>query len=458
MSRAAVNYMNYCISNHYRGNEAKAENDKMAVKNRMASDWEGACFGYTYSIFLNKLGKIDFDKNFANTTSGMNTIGTPILNKDNVQSAIHYYHILQYIEDISDTKIYSASPYLLYNYYKSYGAMPISYYYNGILCAKGHCIYMTEMRKNSDTNYTLFVIDPNDTDLENSNYQPTQRTLKIENNRLYLDDTLLTWLGYYPKSTYNIYDDFDLDGDYNNKNYTSTDVGTTSTSLTPVEKQNETVVDTPHTATSDTTTLIITSSAFELSSGNGENLYFDGQNFSGTMEVLDMRIMANGPDAPATFKLRVKNSDIFEYHNLAETDVNFCVISGGSFGSISGSGVRQAAIDFSECILAVDGTDMDYSTWLSIGISGFEHFYLSGENQGTFLIRKTTQGVATEGITGFTECGFSDKHSLSVNTAELTFSGADILDFADISAGNINFYQQSNGNNDAISIPLNSFN
>lgn len=451
LSNQTLSYMDYCIDKHYYGNEAKAQNDKMGVKSVSTSEWKGSCFGLTYSVFLNKLGKIDFDKNFGYNASGLNNVGIPKLKSD-VQNAINFYQLSQYVSDIGDSEVYYSNNLSnLYTYYRDYGAMPISYYYGGLLHLKGHSIYMTEMKKNSETNYTIFVVDPNDLNEEND-YKPQQKTLKVENGSIYLDSQKLTWVGVYPTSAYRLFDEFDLDGDYNNKNYTRTSVAQSPS------QQSYATASGFDSSLEDTTTLLITASQFELLNGSGESLHFDGQDFTGTMELLDMHMIINGPDTPVTFKLRVKKSNSFEYHNLTNMDVTFCTISDGSFGSISGSGIRNAAVNLVESILTVDGSSMDYNAWLSIGIEEYEQFYLCGKDQDTFRIYKAPNGVATEGINGLTVCGFSAKDSLSVETTQLSFTGADSFDLTNVASGSIDFYSQINGYTDVSAIPFDIFN
>lgn len=80
-----------CIDNYYGPGSAKAEAEKAMMKSEIGSAWGGSCLGYTFCQFLDKLGKIDFNKNFGNGASSMSAVGRPINNAATVESAINLY-------------------------------------------------------------------------------------------------------------------------------------------------------------------------------------------------------------------------------------------------------------------------------------------------------------------------------------------------------------------------------
>ena len=113
--------------------------------------------------------------------------------------------------------------------------------------------------------------------------------------------------------------------------------------------------------------------------------------------------------------------------------------SNESFVSISGAGIHEAIFDVDNDSLLVNGTDMNYTAWLDIGVTGYEHFFLKGEHQNAFRLYTSETGVATEGVSGKTECGFSSKKSISVDTIQLNFAETSNFDLSNLSRNSIQF-------------------
>lgn len=246
----------------------------------------------------------------------------------------------------------------------------------------------------------------------------------------------------YPVLSFHLFDTFDLDGAHNNINYTMTN-GASSVSTSSFEDaaSSSSYSANDHLRYSEgTATLKLPCSRFLIRNAAGETLYYDGQSFSGSLEVLEEFKTENGPDIPSTLILTVKASDSFEYHNLNEAYTSFCVISENTFGSISGEGIQSVTFDSAKKELSVNGEKMTYSAWLDIGIPSYEHFYLKGENSSAFSIYATEQGVATRGVTGTQECGFADIDSIFASTTQLSFAESSEFDLQNVSvAGNITF-------------------
>lgn len=385
----------------------------------------------------------------------MNTVSLPKNKPDSVESAINCYQLLQLVSDIGNAQVICNGAQqstfdTLYANFRSYGATPLGYFSTSGGSYSGHNVLLTDLKKNSATNYTLYIVDPNNL----NSYTPEERTLKIDSGKLYLDDSKIDGLKVFPASMFHLFDDFDLDGAYNNENHTGS--GTSQSSALPSDEhlsaESEQLFD-----TSDTATLFLMGTPFELVNASGETLCFNGEELSGTMEILEWDIICNGPDVPAVFKLGVKRSDSYHYSNSAETGADFCVISGEAFGSITGDGIREAVINIKDNVLSVDGTNMSYRAWLSIGVANYEHFYVKGTQQDAFQLYMTGHGVAAEGIIGNVECGFSSKDSIHVETAQVSFAETSQFDLSDVADGYIQFHTQNGDLAENEQIPINSF-
>lgn len=446
MGTYAMNRLCQCINNYYRdtgGSESLATGDIRIIKSKVASKWKGSCLGMTMSVLLDKMGKIDFNRNFGNNAATMSAVAIPKNNVSTVESAINFYQLIQYTEinteydggaQIYGTSISNKVDYI-YKYFKDYGPCPFSYYWqdedeNGDECTKGHSVLLTDISFNSAANeYTLRIIDPNKV--------LTPRTAKITfsgktatyslsdtNYSIKLDD-----VGAYLKYDLSLYNYFDLDGAYNNTDYTKINCTAGDSEI----EELTTIIDNEAV---QTITLCLPFTAFQLVNAEGETLICDGQGLDGTMPVIDTRIVPTGVDAPADLILKVNKSDMLTYNNSSLSYTSFCVISDDRFASVSGEGIDNVIFTNTDNTLTVEGKSITYSVWLWTKSSDYD-FYISGTSNGAFMLTADDDMITTTGLFGEYECGFSRTNSLDMIEAKSNLREGSSLDLSSINNGQV---------------------
>lgn len=447
-----------CIDNYYGDDVISAAADKAIIKAKVGTTWRGSCFGYTLCTFLDKIGKIDFNKTIANNATHMSTVGIPKNNVATIESAINYYQFLHSVSRLEDAFIEHYSGYSLafgiestYLYFQEYGAVPFSYFWTSGGESHGHTVLLTNITRNSaGTQYTLSVINPNSED----HSSPEQEIITINGGNVYYSGTKLSSIECYPISAIHLLDHFDLDGDHNNVNYTMTS-GTNSSSTTPVNtttNSQSVTLKASELPTLETTTLLLPFSKFKITNAEGKMLAFDGNSLTGDLKILDTREMPNGPDHPSTLILTVERSSSFEYHNLSNKSTIFSVITPNFFSRISGDNIESVTIDSSQKTLSAAGRDMIYSLWLDTGIAGYEHFYLEGQNSTAFSLCTLDQNISFDNLEGPQKFGFSDQNSISAATTQLNFCDGCIMDLSELSNSNSVLFSY-NGFSDALPLP-----
>lgn len=454
LSVPAYNKLESCIDNYYSNDANTANETKCKIKGILGTPWHGSCFGLTYCMFFDKIGKIDFNRNFANNVSTMQAVNDPVDNYM-TESAINYYHFLQHIPAFEAKRIaFNSNSEMVYGfemaylYFQEYGAAPFSYYYTDKYTAEnvGHTVILTNITRNSSkTTYYVTLADPNSSTIRNV-------TVTVNSSNVCFGDKVLRGIKIHPVSAISFLDNFDLDGNHNNTNPTEVITNNTSSadsvvpeSITEAPSENEMPM-------LETVSLLLPYSLFKITNADGETLQYDGSSLSGDMKILDFDELENGPDHPSTLILTVERSDSFEYYNLTGNNTIFSVISPDFFSRIAGENIASAEINLNEKTMSVEGTDVVYSLWHETGIPGYEHFYLEGQNTGSFSLCSADQQIVFDNLVGVHSFGFSDISSLSVLTTQWTFSDNCSMDLSNLSASNSVQFIHSN-NSSEISLP-----
>ena len=438
MSSAATNRLESCIDQLYGSDTARAASDKNALRDFIGKEWKGSCLGYVLTTLFDKNGKTDTNKNFGKNSDTMNAVGKPFSNAASIESAINYYQVIQRFAafrakiDIYGETNFANGLNALYQNYLSYGPMPF-----GVVLRDnadhtktwGHAFLVLKVVKKSNTSYDIYVIDPNNI----NNYEPICLPLDITSDTQFYDHPLV-YLYVFSNSTLNWFDNFDLDGDYNTSHYipvnysSPTEASNVEVDITAEEHlENATAA----TDTSEIATLIVPATEFQLTNASGETLHFDGQTFSGTMEIFSTYYTLNGMSAPCSMILEIPKSDSYEYTGFSEADTSFSIIADGTMGKVSGSGIRTILFDAVKNDLYVDGNEMEFSLCLRTNIPNFEYFYLDGSNSTSFSIGVEGLKVIANGLAGTMEGGYAPETSLIPVTAPLTLTEASAIDFSD---------------------------
>ncbi len=456
INSTAKNYLFNCIDQYYNIQVTKTQAAQAIINMIIGTKYEGSCQGYSFSLLFDKLGKIDFNKNCGKSADTMNAVSVPKNNSSSIESVINFYQFAQVALNEANPNRFSATDtsglQKLYNQFKKQGALPFSFSYSTKFASYGHCIIITDIKKVSNTNYTVKVIDPNSL----NNYNPLEGTLWINNNNVYFGQVQLDGYSFYDKDHLNLYDKFDFDGDYNNlTNRLGQSTNTNSMTESTTQSRSQYNLQDSDVNANDAT-IVVSASQFEIKNAAGEVLTFDGQNYGGSMDVLSESRIFNSQDSLCTLIITVKASELFEYYNLADCDSLFGILYSGNCGRISGQGIHSVHYDLSENTICAQGENMLYSALLSIDAPDYDYFYVQGECSRTVTISENGSQIHAEGLIGVQECGFSTIQDYVGETISLEFGELSTFDLSNIQEGTIQFSTDGSTSNNS-SIPITRF-
>ena len=170
--------------------------------------WPGACFGMAVTTALDKIGKIDFNTNFS-ATQNIHSVDLP-KNNDGVESAICYYHMLQFVPSIVHTQYGISDVQTLVDIAcdDRMFVLGLSNY------LEGHAVLVYDIEQINEDKYRLVAWDPKyPNTVTHFIADVSYGSFYYENNEIndYYNFTVYkTWDGF---------DRFDLDGTYNTGSY-----------------------------------------------------------------------------------------------------------------------------------------------------------------------------------------------------------------------------------------------
>ncbi len=441
MSSQTVDRLNSCIDQYYGSSTAAATRSKDSIRSDFwGQKSDGSCFGYTFTTLFDKTGKIDFNKNFGKNAATMNSVGRPFNNAATVESAINYYQAIQYISDFPLTYNsygkYNSSNAAndLYQTFRKYGPTPLGIVWNVNGTEYAHMILVTNVTKRGAILFDIAYIDPDDL----NGYTPSTETLIATTDAATFLGAPVEQLGVFTPTSTNWFDNFDLDGDYNNSHYIPI-----NSSVAEISNSTEYMSDSATPATSlpalaETATLIVSGTKFQLTNASGEVLSFDGQDFSGSMSVFSNRVIFSGLSIPCSMVIEIPKSDYYEYVNLSDGYASFSIVSNNALGKVSGTGIHSVMFDAAKSSISVDGKDIDFSLCLRTNIQQFEYFYLNGQNNLPFMIGVDDSAITTAGLSGTMECGYAPPTSFIPETTSLSLTENCSIDFAEAANGYLN--------------------
>lgn len=440
MDDATLERMLYCIDVYY-GFRA-AEKNREIILNKLNQDWKGSCQGIAFCTYYDKIGKLDFNKNFsgAKTMRGV----TPPIVSAKVMGAITYYHIAQSLTGFDYPRYSTAEGNLaegiaaLHYQINNYGATLCGYGST----AGGHVYIATRSTYYaSDSSYTLYLVDPNYTTV------PTVRTIDLSRDKPTIsvpndEPSDLTSIGFYREVDYEFLDNFDLDGAFNDMDYSKDVYGTMS------YNESDDLF-----CAADNALLSVPCIPFTITNAEGKTLAFDGADFSGTIEVLDSKYIPQGEGNIAEMQLAVKKSDKFIFESAADHSIGFAAISDDYFGSIAGSNLQCITIDMQEQLISVDGQNMEYRIVAETEIPGHDYVSISGLNPSSFNIQAYEDTILTWGLVGTGNIQLIDSNLSTVHAATLEFTTENLLDFSNIASTGVFRFIDSKSNSEIHYLP-----
>lgn len=382
------------INAYYGAGTAGAKTAWDTMLSTMQEKWGGSCHGMTMCVLLDKQGKIDFNRSFSGTPI-MATVPTP---KDNlnVEGAINFYQIAYSLasghrKDYSTTdKTISTGANNFVAHVRNYGLTAFNFFYtttdNGKTQTSGHSVIASSITFNAANNcYYVSVIDPNVPG------NRVTRALKISSNSVTFDGKNLTSFNYYTQSTLDFWDNYDIDGSYNNPNKIPPDERGVTVEVTQGNMENETLYQ------SDTALIMVPFVPFEVENDMGEKLICDGESISGNMHILETQISPNGSDAAAGLSLRVATSERFTFRTSNDSDTYFFVTTPQYYGGASGENLDYITVS-SDGTVYVGGNNVTYDAIVALDEARTGYVSASGHSDNEVAIQASNGHVNIIGV------------------------------------------------------------
>ena len=375
------------INSYYSSFSAKENRD--AVTRHLNSPWQGSCHGMSMSFILDKIRKIDFNKNFGNGVMMMSSVHSPI-NYRPTEGAIAYYQatfqLSRSYPDYTDSRVRTGAVNLVEQVSKN-GPTLFNYYYtysqDGNTSTAGHSIVLLSVTSLGSDRYTFKVMDPNSVNYES-------RDLFISSTGVTFYGKDLYALSYYTKNEIDFWDYFDLDGTCNDLDQ-----------LDPLangdnEKTRKHNFDIYY--KNNSSLLFVPRVPFVIENSFGEQLICDGTSISGSMQIVSTRICPNGPDTPATLQLRVNSSDYFTYSSPYK-ESSFFVSDPQYFGGASGQNITSISVG-ADGTVQLHGDDMMYNALVSPQTENAGYLSIRGNGIGSAFLQVAGNTVTTSGMAG----------------------------------------------------------
>ena len=348
-------------------------------------EFTGACFGMSAVTYLNKIGKIDFCKNTAGR-SPLSHVPFPKYNLT-VEGSIFYYQYTQwvtrkYATTFTGKSILDGLNKLEY-VTKTQGPVilgiagfdPQGYDF-------GHSVILISCELTPSGYYNVSYLDPNYRGIIEDTFDVELTSNSILSIKY--ENYSIMQIEYFPRSEMKCWDTYDFDGIYNTNTYAGS-------------KTNEldlTIADLP----SDTAYLCLYARPFKIVNASGQTLEYDGQHYSGNIEILDTMTSMNGIGHPNTLILQVPYSSSFCYESLSDV-ASFSVSTQAYSGSAYGEGIESITINSSRRIL-LSGKEMDVYASGRLIQQNLEYLSLQGKADQNAIIEFTENGAEISGIYG----------------------------------------------------------
>lgn len=310
------------------------------TENGLANPWGGSCYGMSACVVLDKMGKIDFRRNFAATKANMHAITANDIRGKNAESAINFYQFSQFAFDGQRWDTTNTIATQIINTYNSIlnskGLGLLNVWWNetasnGDIVSYGHTVAVTSVTKTNNT-YKFKVYDPNvngattDTLLTvQSNGYATLPTSGIANQLTHIG--VVSNLNDYSRKV-------DIDG-YQNSLGNSASYSFYGGTPSILEDDNYASI------------IIQLTSSFEVSF-NDRVIKWDGESILGDTDGISYYFI-NNYNGPGYINISVPLSEQYRLTEDGKT-MQAIIIDARGFSYINGKGIEKATIDSEKSI------------------------------------------------------------------------------------------------------------
>ena len=345
-------------------------------KNNQLKDNDGTCYGMSTVQYLDKIGKIDFNRNTCGAKN-MGSVVAPIKNRI-VESVLNYYQLTQFPAYRTERKYLNTSlgvgPSSLYNEIQKNGPVIFNFTSESGYSHSVIALDCEDLGSGSyGRNYSLTLLDPNVSGLRDA-------VLNVNGNSVTLDWDTLQSLSFIPRAKVNFWDNYDFDYIYNSRSYAR---AASQTSDITVEGMSE-----------DTVVLYLSAIPIKIQNAEGAVLEYDGTTFTGNIEILEQQYITGGN----RFNLTVPYSDSFTY-TVSNGEAFFGVFAKTYYGCASGVGITKVQLNNLREI-QLEGSCIETHVDGRLAQESFEYLAISGELNGSAAIQYTEDGAIITGLSG----------------------------------------------------------
>lgn len=373
--------------------------------------WGGSCLGMSMVVLLDKYGKIAFNENYGSSAKTMYAVTTKAGSV--VESAINFYHLLQFIEPTStrgeEVKATAANvAAAMQTCIDNDGLTRLGYYWGGDSGTVGHSVIVTSAAVSSSGKvYTLKVCDPNYT---------TEQTITItinSNGDVVLHNQTTpraadrTLSSLRVQTDFSIYSILDIDG-YTNTDRTASSASAVSdadSSAQSLEEESPLTLQDylPYDIKTSSLLTATLAGTFTITNAEGEYLYWDGSQLTGTMEVYAENWTVEGENIPSKLVVAVPYSESFQFEQGSSLVDWFSVTSASCYARVSGENIAQALIDTSGAV-ELTGDAMSFEIACGSESEEASLYILSGTAPDSVTLNSHGDNLTAYGLSG--ECTF----------------------------------------------------
>lgn len=355
----------------------------------------GHCNGMCMAMYFDKVGKIDFNQNTCNATT-MSAVSVPKLNSV-VESVINYYQIVQsfpgWNQEVftSDDANLKAGAEAIYNVLRNTGPVLMGFTWlidpnTNKKDTSAHRVIAISCTKTIYTSgkivYSLTYYDPNETTL-------VTKPLEYQNGKISFYGKDIVGIYYLSPDKMDFWDIFDFDGAYN-----TGDMTLSTNKIAESDYSSQQAVEQP-----ETVTLLTSSVAFTVENAQGQQLHYNGQTFTGEIDVICSSIVETTPGEPYWLSITVPYSNSFTYTPMSDRPSEFTVCAGDYYGGIAGTGIEKVSVDKASGIM-VNGNNMQLSVYGSLKDNNYQYFRFDGKAEKAVNISYDSKDLSVSGMTG----------------------------------------------------------
>lgn len=316
------------------------------------NNWAGSCYGMSCAVVLDKMGKIDFNRNFIDGTERrhLGDIITSNFKGKKAESAINYYHLSQCVmpgQGYSSLLPKSLSTELstVYSSMNSNkGLSLLSFFWLESGTMRGHTVVATKAAKNGDK-YTFTIYNPNNS----KSTTATSISINTDGSNTYKSNCKMKHVCAITDYSFYTYV-FDIDGYQNSQGNSLSTTLATKASYVPGVNNSDSPATTgiSYDAFCDGTFTDIEidlTTPFEVLYGD-QKITWDGEKLSGSDDRVGYYFIDNGESSATTISIRIPQEEKYQITGLdKEADVSVMITDRNGSICVLGKNARQIEID-----------------------------------------------------------------------------------------------------------------